>query len=1341
MFKWVNGELQIRKIEVPDNELDFNVMSDLQMSYQKYIEKTIHEDMEYLVEELQQQKGMEDIGLTIKVGSLKSYMFDRTQVKPGTSYYPVYGTFTKGGRPVGDDRLLLRIPYMDDYGKINVNGKSKVVLMVLRSAEDISYNLQQGLFNIAMPYANIRIYASKKHIRMKLGKQNIDMGALVTAMLFKAGDKTPIHEYLTNTLLTQALNLNPYISPSFTYEDLNKRSNIFKRLESVQYKLGNTREALNENLSIDRAIGQILSRDILSYKEGDLITESMIKDFKRNRINTVYVKNDIIPEGYTYASNQPIIITEIPAGTKNCSLLRTIIPEYSGEVTIPVDVQLSSENAIVISNSEPLTKNVIEFLVNNGWKELPVVAGNYSSTAKIINISFEREIIGNYTARLKELTTNIPKGRYADEWVYFYNNPNLDKVDDSQLTAHDMLAILSVIGQIMLTGKSTLLDRDTSFLKKVLMINEIFSETLREAIHEYVNRYGASIQKNISSISSNNPFGGLTTKWIKTLTENKFLATPDTVNISSEVSQACHVVTEISSSSSVKDEQRHLAIPFYGRICPYETPAGKKLGIVNTKAIGTKVRDGLFYTPYRKVLATSNGIRLSDKITWLSVKDELGFKFGDILSLQKDESGNYMNTPILARVPNHNSSDEPFIFRNINSFDLAGGYVTAYPEQFISPTARLVPWLCSDDPTRVSFGSSQIRQSIYEYNSEAPLVNTPMYRDMFKYSDTVKYYALDDGKCTYIDNMRAEFKGNNGENFTVHMQGFSYLGSEDAVVDLKIKAGDSVTKGQSIAEAFKYPQPFVVRAPYDCTVMEINDDGITIQRSATKSSFVDLTDCDIIKLSNGRIMGQSVIFMNIHVSVGDRLHKGQIIADTCASRGGVYSPARNPLVAYISCGYNYEDGICATEKSSIEYTNMIAHHIDETVNKYHYNNARAKIQKGFKYCSASDKIGEIVSSKGLDKGKSFSKPVRATMKENGIPFEIETLEDDNNSRTYRYHLVGFSKLQAGDKMAGRHGNKGVVSKVTKDSEAYQLLNGKIIDFVLNPCGVPSRMNLGQIYDAEAGLIATVLGITISVDSFNGASEEDLRYLMQYTWTLANTVGIGDNISKKYNKALFDSICNSFKELPKELHEAVWKNIENVIDWRGVFDVEGNAEIYDPETETILDGKVTIGYPYFFKLMQLADEKINVRSGPLDEQYARVSSQPQKGNGSAKGQRMAEMELVALAALGASEFIREILNEKSDNSGERINRHLEQLGLPYAIDKSSCTSRAVETLLYELEACGIKLEVPDEIADVSFATSRNKYTLDLNKLIYEKLTCNANEQSVQSTVPDILDIED
>ena len=1328
MFKMRGDSLQIMQVDVP--KLEVNIMDDIQQSYRTYLEKTIYDDMKFLEETIQSVSNLQDVELRVSVGNIERQTFMKSQTAVGKYYYPVIGNVYLHGQLVGQPMEILRIPYMDDYGQLNIDGSTKVCLSVLRSSEDVSFAVKDNTFNIAMPYANIKVMSTNAGVFVRYGKQRVQLDKLISAMLHEIGDNTNICNIIKNTHLVNKFSITKNTLNRYAHQELvattatstknSSKSNILSKYKSQQYLLGNTRDALNEALTLDRAIGQTLSREVEGfpqYPRGTQITPAMLKEFKRARVNCLYVVNNHLLTGYTVFSQAPMYFTEIPAGTKNCALLRRLIPQFADVPEIPENVTLDRDHWIVVSNSDPLTEELAEFLLVTGFEEIQVTAGKSKT---VITFSFEREIVGNYTARLKDLTSNIPAGRYADEWVYYYNNPNLDRKKESDwLTPHDLLAIMSLIGEIELTGSTSLLNRDTSFLKKVLMVNEIFSETLRSTITEFFRQYKNNIVSQLTSATGYNPFYNLTKKWVSKMNNLRYLSPVDSINLTSEISQVNHIVNLMSSSAEVVDELRHIAVPFYSRLCPFETPAGKKLGLVNTKALGTRIRNGLAEAPYRKVIATANGIRISDKITWFTVKQELGHKFGDMLSLEKDPNNPdvYLNKPILARIPNPDVSDEPFIFATINAYDLADGYVDAYPEQFLSPTAAMVPFVCSNNAIRISYGVSQIRQAIYLVNSQRPTVRTEMYEDIFNYSEADMYRSPANGKVLNIDNISATIQGSDGVIHTVEIQESSHQGQLDATVEILVKPGQTVRNGDVIAKAHKYPQPFVVRAPYDGRIVSISDTAIEIDKSMnSKGSFTDLTNVDMIAINNGRIMGQTAVFLNIHCSVGDIVKKGQILADTCMSRGGVYTPSRNPLVAYISTAYNYEDGVHAFERGSTNYVSMSTHKIDAKVSKKHSPHARAESIKGFKYCGEGDVVGRIRLRSDSSTKNFTTQLVKATVKANGIPFECKAIEDTKQSRTYRYHLLSLNKLQSGDKMSGFHGNKGVVSIVQPDSMAPQLLNGRTVEFCLNPCGVPSRMNLGQVWHAHLGLIAEVLGVEMISNSYNGASPRDIDYLMSYTWDLANTPAIGSNATKTYNREAFNMVCAQYKELPEYLHELVWRNIANVIDWRGVFDKNGDAVLYDPVTETYFENKVTIGCPTFLKLMQEADEKINARAGVLEEQYARTNSQPQKGDESAKGQRMAEMELMALAAYGSAHFIHEIINEKSDNTGRMINNHLAQLGLPERLDGHCCESRAVVNLLYQLEAMGVKLEVPSYIANTDYAVSVSKYTMSVPKLV-------------------------
>lgn len=1331
MYEWKDGTLHVFQVKVPD--IDLNILSDVRESYDDYIANRVYHDMDALLEEIRAIKGLSGIDMTVKVGPLVKQTYMKSQVNDGNFYYPVIATFSINGQPVGNDCELLRIPYMDEYGKLNIDGKSKVLLAVQRPSEDISYDIKERLFNIAMPYANMRIYHNKRGVKLAFGSQKIPLDDIIIAMLYEAGDNTKLNEVLANAYLLNTLSDKAVALPAYVHDAVAK-TGVLNKIASEQYSLGRTRDALNENLGLKRAIGRTLSREVLGYPIGTVITPAVMADLIKNRVNVVYVTEEAAKwKGYVLAADNafPAVICDIMAGFPNCGLLRKKLPQYKDLPCIPEEVHFNVNDAIFLQEGTPVDDDIIEFVGIYGVSSLQVHAPN---ATKVICVSVESEIIGNYTARLKELVDVIPAGREADEWVYFYNNPNCDATDNTHLTPHDLLAILSAIGGIEVSGKSSLLNRDTSFLKKTLLIGDLFSESLRATITEFVLKYKQFIARNLMEANGVNPFQKLSIEWCKHMNALGYTAPVDSVNLSAELAQISRVVTPVANAQTAKDEQRYLAMLFNGRICPYETPAGKKLGLVNTKAIGAKVRDGLLTAPYRKVLKTSDGIRISNTITYLSVKEELGHKFGDILTLKQDENGNYLNTPVIARIPNPDISDEPFIYATINAFDLAGGYVAAHPEGFLSPTATLMPFACSNDPVRVSFGLNQIRQAIYLQNSQQPLVRTPMYKDMFQYSSCREYRSPVKGRVRMIlpNSIIVTADDGTGDHTVAFLREHA-AGQLDTVVVPVVTAGQAVNANTLLAKAYNYPQSFVVRAPFSGRIIAINDDSIEMARCAPGESVpVSLSSYDRLQFENGRVMGQSAIFMNIKVSVGDYVHEGDILADTMMSRGGIFSPGRNPLVAFISCGHNYEDGVAVSDKATVDYTSIIANTIDTKISKKHCAYARAMPLSGFKFCGADDIVGTIKTKSKAD-DNWYNHHVRATLKAQGIPFECIKIDEDSDTRTYRHYLLGLKKLKVSDKMAGRHGNKGVVSHVYPTSQVPMLMNGLPIDILLNPCGVPSRMNLGQVWDMHTSLIAHVLNCQIETGAFNCATPEDVQYLMNYVYDLANTYTINAS-----NRAAFDSVCAKYNKLPQGLHDHAWENIEHILDWRGVFDRNGDARVYDPETDTILENPVTIGFPYYLKLMQEGDEKLTRRSGPLSEKYGRVNSQPQKGDGSNQGQREAEMELIAYAAYGCADTLDEILNECSDNAVRRVANHCKQLGIKKEFQNPRGVARATNTLLYELEAVGVKVELPEEIADTSYAAATSAENYDLRRLVQAEFNPKVSSEEVTriETVEDL-----
>ncbi len=1348
MLSFSNGTLYMRKIDVP--EMPTNILSDIQASYVNYVENTSKEDVKYLEELLHEIKSLDGIQLQVQDYSVREYTSYEDGAVRNVRCIPVtVDVYSKEGHKLRSNWEIFKIPTMHDFGKFNVNGNLKSVVMQLRSSHDVSYDKALGALNISMPKANIRLLASEKRICIKSPKGKQNLFDIMLYMLRQSGDKTPFDEYVKNARTLNALGYKPLLLEETILERVKAhQKGTIDLYASEQYKLGMCRESLNEALSLERGIGYELAEPLLGYPENYVVDDQFVMDMYRHRMVTYVIKTREYPNKYIYRDKN-LVYTTIPAGIHNCAKLRALLPEYAGNTIIPVDVQLTEEQAtqLMYIDGREMTSQDFEFLDNMGVRQLTL--GVSKSTQPFL-FSMFREITGNYMAQLYKLTDNVPDGRDADEWVYYFDNPTLAAKCPDHITGHDFVALCSLIGEIFCTGTCKLLNRDTAFLKRIIMCGDIFSETLRITMKNFVSAHKDYIARMINSSladvgGKDNPFISLSKDWYSYMLKEKYLATIDTTNLGAEIAQATRINTQTTGSQEIPDEQRHISIQYFGRICPFTTPAGQKLGIVNSRAMGSRVRDGMLETAYHKVLAAGDSIRISNEVVWLTAKEELGYKFGDILSLQKGPDGKYLNTKILARVPNPDEGDDPFIFKNINAFELANGYVNVYPEQFLSPTINLVPFACSNNPVRLTFGASQMNQAINLVFSEKPLIMTPMYEEMFNFASNNQYIAERAGVITRIDAIGITIRADvDDTEYQIITKDRMMSKNKYRVIDYHYKVGEHVKKNDIVAEGYVYPQDFVVRSPYTGYVAEIDHDHVTLSKSNNMDA-VDLEESQVcrIPLTSFRQLGNNAIFLNIHVSVGDSVEKGQIIADTCTSRDGVFSTSRNPLVCYWPNGYTYEDGICATERGTIQYVSFLSTKTIHRVRLSRFKRAIVKAPANFTYHEAGQEITSV--SKYTDYNTNTPdkfEHIMATHKSHGIFYHCRQSTDSNkNVVDFTLNLLSMNRLKSGDKMAGRHGNKGVISsKVYKDSEALQLANGRTVEFILGPCGIPSRMNLGQIWELHLSLVCKVLSINVNTGAFNCASPEEIKMLMKYAYLVANNVPLEES----QRRTSFNAIAAAFKDIPKSMHEWVFEHIEEALDWRGVFDEHGCARVYNPETETWLDGDIIIGFPYFNKQVQEADEKVNVRSGPMEEAYSRTTSQPIDNITSAKGQRMAEMELIALAAMGCRSVIDEILNEKSDNEGRRLNMLLKKINERdeyYYAEPNQCSPRATDNLLFLLEGCGVKLDVPKTVTDVSFSNSLQRASLNLERYLKNRFSVQYVDKQVEEQPDDFDGVAD
>lgn len=1214
--------LYAQKVTNIDMSKEMDVLMDLKESYNLYRTKTIYEDIKFLEDKINGKTSF-PVKLVPHVGSLQG---NKTNLKSDLCY-PVTVDIDAGGRSYPNVPVF-KIPYMDDFCKLNFQGKWSVLVNQLVSSDDLTYTEKKKTINLTLRSVSIKIIIGKTGtVDVNTGNSKMALFTLIEYMAMEAGLRDfDIRDHIFNPVLriVKSDDKSVQLTQLAARQDSMRTNDFVANLsEDPRYLVGDTRDSINEVTSLDGAFYETLSREVAGYPAGTVLNQSVVDDLKSKEVTKLYLEYLPVDETKTIDSDDEMVllIDEIPAGTPMCRFLATMLPDIATELVVPTTIKLDPP---INLEGQTATRDVLEFM------------RSYGCTYVMINgvrKCFEVEVITNGSV-LARFIKDAPSDIDGFTWIHRGPSGNWETYDPDidTLTYLDMLSLYSVIGRMILTGKNPFLDRDTSFLKKVNLANEAFSSNFRYAATKICTQYSANIQNFLSGNGAHSAtvFSGMTSMFVKYLRRYKLLAESDTTNVIAEVSRIIHVTT-ITPTKEVDPAQRQIAVPYFGRICPYETPEGGNLGLVNSKALGCRIKNGNMYTYVRKVHSHGDTITIDTTPTLISVKDEMKYRMGDILSLVPISDNTFKNTRVTAKVPNPELDGDRTIFATIYSNRL--DYVYAHTEQFLSPVAAMIPFASSNDAVRISFGSKMIKAAIYIMNTEAPRVRTQMYTDVFNYSNT-----------------------------------------------------------------------FLIRASNSGTVREINHNYIVLD--------YDDGTTEEIAVKETRITKTSVLFLHYNYTVGDKFDKHAILVESSISKNGIFSPARNVVVGYMHTGYNYEDATHITDYTAVNYVSLSSNTRSKVFNE---DTSKAMYKVGhtnlFKYIEEGDPI-DTVDIKVI--GES-SAPIPKTVyaeHESGIYYECESRRE-NGAHVFDFNLLGFNKLKRGDKMAGFHGNKGVVARVSANSEVPILRNGRPLDVMLNPCGVPSRMNVGQLYEAPAGLSALVLDTGFDSDSFNGASPSEVKLALNLAYDLANTPNIEND------RALFDTTFAPYAEKigGDSFAEHCWSVIHEIRDWRDCFDRKGDAELWNPATGKFFPNRITIGCVYFLKLQQEVDTKMHARAGLLEEDYTRMSRQPTKGGKRGGGQSMGEMELCAIAAYGAANLLHEICNENSDNEGARINRELEALQLSKRVPKEFCVPRSSEELIYWLEVMGVLLESDGgELPEVDKDISMRKSMLHVRRML-------------------------
>ena len=681
-------------------------------------------------------------------------------------------------------------------------------------------------------------------------------------------------------------------------------------------------------------------------------------------------------------------------------------------------------------------------------------------------------------------------------------------------------------------------------------------------------------------------------------------------------------------------EVRDVHYTHYGRMCPIETPEGPNIGLINSLATYARINEyGFVEAPYRKVdKSDPENPVVTDEVVYMTADEEDNYIVAQA-SEALDEEGHFERNNVAGRYRDQTSEFPK------NTVD----YMDVSPRMVFSVATSMVPFLQNDDTTRALMGSNMQRQAVPLLKTDSPVVGTGM------------------------------------ESKTAEDSGVCILCERDGVVEL------------SSSELIQ------VRT----------DDG-------------ELDEYHVIKFARsnqGNCMNQRPI-----VKRGDRVRAGEVIADGASTCDGELALGKNPLIGFMTWeGYNYEDAVLLSERLVKEdvYTSV---HIEE----YEAESRDTKLgpeeitrdlaglgadalkdldENGIIRIGAEVRAGDILVGKVTPKGETeltaeerllraiFGEKAREVRDTSlrvphgayGVVMDTKVFTRENGDElppgvnmSVRVYIAQKRKISVGDKMAGRHGNKGVVSRILPVEDMPFLPNGRPLDIVLNPLGVPSRMNIGQVLELHLGLAAQALGFKISTPIFDGANEKDITATLELANDYVNTEW--DEFEAKYKD-----------ELDPQVLEYLYENRDHREEWKGVpIDSTGKVQLRDGRTGMEFPSKVSIGFMHYLKLHHLVDDKIHARStGP----YSLVTQQPLGGKAQFGGQRFGEMEVWALEAYGASYTLQEILTVKSDDVSGRVKTYeaiikgenIPEPGIP----------ESFKVLLKEFQSLGLDVRVQDE----------------------------------------------
>ncbi|MBR5174274.1 MAG: DNA-directed RNA polymerase subunit beta, partial [Clostridia bacterium] len=1033
-------------------------------------------------------------------------------------------------------------------------------------------------------------------------------------------DKNGIPRYKTTVIP----NRGPYIELeqdsndiSWVHVDRSRKITTTTLLRALGY---GTDEELIELFGGDEMIANTCNKDAAVSKSVDMGKQDLFKRMRPGEVPTIEGAN--------------ILINNLFFDSKKYELLRVGRFKYNKKLSlatriagnVAADDVVNEDGEILVKKGETISLEVANRIQNSG--------------INVVNLSYKDEegtmrtykCIGNNTVDLDAFVDVDPKEIGVLEKVYYPHlkalmdeltdkdelifaiKADIDNLVYKHITLDDIVATVSYnLG--LRYGFGTCDDIDHLGNRRVKAVGELLQNQFRIGIsrlERVIKERMASSQENAEitpqTLINIRPVTSAVKEFFGSSQLSQFMDQPNPIAELTHKRKLSALGPGGLSRERAGMDVRDVHYTHYGRLCPIETPEGQNIGLISSLSSYAKVNEyGFIETPYRRVDKATG--KVLDEVVYLTADEE------DLYTVAQaneplDENGCFANDRVNCR-----RRDE------INAYPRAEvDFIDVSPKQLVSIATALIPFLENDDTNRALMGSNMQRQAVPLLRPQAPMIATGV-EHRIAYDSGVLKIAKADGFVKYVDSSKIVIEETDGNETTYTLSKFERSNQSTCINQHPI-----VKKGDKVVGP-KYNEK------------------------------------------------------------GEMISEGTVLADGPATDQGELALGRNMLIAFMNWeGYNYEDAVLISEDLVKEdlYTSI---HIEEheieardtklgeeiitrDIPNLSEDALRNLDEDGIVRVGAEVKAGDILVGKVTPKGETELTPeerllraifgekarevrdtsLRVPNGEDGIVVDVKIFTRKNRdelspgvNKLVRVYIAQKRKISVGDKMAGRHGNKGVISRVLPREDMPFLADGTPVQIVLNPLGVPSRMNIGQVLEVHLGLVANMLGLKISTPVFDGANESDIKQLFSENGLV--------NASGK---------------------------------------VDGKIQLFDGRTGEPFENPVTVGYMYYLKLHHLVDDKIHARStGP----YSLVTQQPLGGKAQFGGQRFGEMEVWALEAYGAANMLQEILTVKSDDTIGRVKTYesivkgenISGPGIP----------EAFKVLIKELQSLGLDIKVLSE----------------------------------------------